>query len=97
MAHIVELNPRGFGWIGRPQAHRAAAFRPHRPDMRLEAVLARQCRAVIGDGHRQEMELNVGEANAGARTDKTAGPEMIGSAEAASAHEPFSADQRAPE
>ena len=63
--------------------------------MRLEAVLFGQRRAVIGDGHRQEMELNVGIANAGARADEAAGLEMIGGAEAAPAHEPFSADKRA--
>src|SRR5277367_6177917 len=63
--------------------------------MRLEAVLFRQGRAVIGDGHRQEMELNVRVANAGARTDEAAGLEMIGGAEAAFADKPFSADKRA--
>ncbi len=65
--------------------------------MRLEAVLARQRRAVIGDGHRQEMELNVGIANAGARADEAAGLEMIGGAEAPSAHKPLGADEGAPE
>ena len=97
MAHIVELNPRRLGRIGRPQAHGAAALRPHRPDMRLEAVLAGQRRAVIGDRHRQEMELNVGVANAGARADEAARLEMVGGAEAAPAHQPLGADERAPD
>ena len=65
--------------------------------MRLESVLARQLRAVIGDSHRQEMELNVGIANARARADEAAGLEMIGGAEAAAAQKPLSADERAPE
>ena len=98
MAHIVELDPRRFGRIGRLQSHGATTFRPHWPDMRLEAMLSRQRRAVIGDGHRQEMELNVGITNAGARADEAPGLEMIGGAEAAARAQSHSAaDKSAPE
>ena len=65
--------------------------------MSLEAVLASQRRAVVGDGHRQEMELNVWIVNAGARADKAASLKMIGGAETTPAHEPFGPDDRAPE
>ena len=64
--------------------------------MGLKAVLARQGRAVVGDRHRQEMELDVGVANARARADEAAGLEMIGGADALAAQEPLRADQRAP-
>ena len=45
--------------------------------MGLKAMLAGEGRAVVGDRHRQEMELDVGVANAGARADEAAGLEMI--------------------
>ena len=60
--------------------------------MRLEAVLAGERRAVIGDRHRQEVELDVGIAHAGARADEAAGLEMIGGAEAAPAQQPVQPD-----
>ena len=63
--------------------------------MRLEAVLAGERRAIIGHSHRQEMELDIGIANAGARADEAARLEMVRGAEAAPAHEPLGADERA--
>ena len=64
--------------------------------MGLKAMLAGKRRAVVGDRHRQEMELDVGVANARARADEAAGLEMIGGAEALAAQEPLRPDQRAP-
>src|SRR5208282_5558106 len=83
------------GGIARSEPHPAAALRAHRPDMGLEAVLPGERRAVVGDRHRQEMELDVGMADARARADEAAGLEMIGGAEAASAGQPIEADPRA--
>ena len=97
MAHIVEPDSWRLGGIGGFQPHRAAALRAHRPDMRLKAMLARERRAVVGDRHRQEMELDVGIAHAGARADEAAGLEMIRGAEPAPACEPVQADQAAGE
>src|SRR5579863_10220536 len=65
--------------------------------MSLKAVLPRERRTVIGDRHRQEMELNVGVADAGARADEASGLEVVGGAEAAPAHQPLGADERAAE
>ena len=61
--------------------------------MGLKTVLPGEHGAVVGDRHRQEMELDVGVSHALARPDEAAGLEMVGGAEAAPAGAPGEADQ----
>ena len=49
--------------------------------MHLEAVRGRRGAAVIADRRRQEVQLQVGVGDAGARADEGAGLEMVGGAE----------------
>ncbi len=95
MAHVIEPNSWRLGRVAGREPHRPAALRAHRPDMGLKAVFPGQRRAVIGDRHRQEMELDVGIAHARARADEAAGLEMIGGAETAPAGQPVQPDEAA--
>ncbi len=61
--------------------------------MRLETMPVRHRAAVIGDGERQEMELNVGIGDAGAAADETAALEMVGRAKPVLAQQPARADR----
>ena len=83
----------GSAGSGEPQPNPAAALRAHRPDMRLKSVLFRQRGPVVGDRHRQKMELDVRIADARARADEAARLEMVRCAKPAPAHEPLQPDQ----
>src|SRR5271155_2891590 len=61
--------------------------------MRLKSVLLRQRRPVVGDRHRQKMELDVGIADAGATSDEASGLEMVRCAKSPPAHEPLQPDE----
>ena len=62
--------------------------------MCLEAVPVRQRLAVIADGKRQEMILDVGPLGAGAAADEAAALEMVARAEAVAQQQPARPDQR---
>ena len=64
--------------------------------MRLKAVLLRQTRAIVADGHGQEVELNVRITHTGAAADESAALEVIARAKTAFRHDPPHTDQRAP-
>src|SRR4029077_10310866 len=93
--HVVEADPGLVERLGGSQAHPPLAARAHWPRVRLKAVLARECRAVIIHRQRQEMKLDVRVAHPGAAADEAAGLEVIAGAEAVLGEEPARADERA--
>ena len=77
MAHIVETDFRGAVMSVVTNAHMAARLGPHWPDMQLESVPFGRSLAVIADGDRQEMVLNVRIAHASRRTDEAQRLELV--------------------
>src|SRR5690606_37977500 len=93
--HVVEADYRLVARVGRAQADRAARFRPHRSDMRLEAVALGGGLAVVADGGRKEVVLDVGVVHTWLRAHEGGGLEMIGGAGAGLEEQPLRADPRA--
>ncbi|ENN86115.1 hypothetical protein RHSP_32539 [Rhizobium freirei PRF 81] len=81
MAHIVEADHRIGLRIGGAQRHVAARFRQIVADMHLEAVAPGRRLAVIADGNRQEVILDIRLLDAGRRAQERTGFELVGGAE----------------
>src|SRR5947209_5830269 len=62
--------------------------------MGLKSVLSCEAAAVIGNRQREEVELQVGSTDPGARADEAADLEMIGRAESAAGSQPAQSDER---
>ena len=87
--HVVEADRRRDGRVGGLQADGAARGRAHRADMGLEAVALDRGAAVVADGERQEMVLDVGVVDAGGGADEGGGFELVRGAEAGLGQQPL--------
>ncbi len=92
MRHVIEAHTRQAFRPTVPQSHPAPAFGPLGTHMDLVAVATRQRFAVIGNGQRQKMELNVGIDNARAASNMTATFKMVGGTQTAMGEQPFGAN-----
>jgi hypothetical protein len=93
VGHVVEVQLRRLLRVGGYGLDRTARLGPHRADMNLEAVSAGGRLAVVGNGARQEMILDVRVLDAGARADETGAFEMVGCAKAGLEQQPLQPDQ----
>ena len=91
---VVEENPRRIARVGRPQPHLASGFRPHRSDMRLEAVAVGVGFAVVAHGDRKKVVLDVRIVDAGSGPNEGAGFELVRCSRTGFEKEPSCADQR---
>lgn len=80
--------------IARAGVHTAAAGCAHAADVRLKAVLLHRIAAVVIDGDREEVVLDVGPVEFLARADEAAGFELIAGTGAGAGEQPFCADGR---
>ncbi|MNZ85517.1 hypothetical protein D3C78_1043120 [compost metagenome] len=83
MAHIVEANDRVVMRIGGAQGDVAARFRQVVADMHLKTMAFCGGLAVIGNGHGQEMILDIGLFQTGRGAQEGAGLELVGGAKPA--------------
>src|SRR5262245_11269816 len=94
VGHVVEKDPSRLARVARAQLHPTARARAHRPDMDLETMTGCGRLAVIANGARQEMILDVGIFDALSGADEAAGFEMVGGAETSTEEQPLGPDQR---
>ncbi|VTR66341.1 conserved hypothetical protein [Desulfosarcina cetonica] len=91
---VVEPDAGIDGRIGGSDLHPSANVGIHGTDVHLVAVSPMGRRAVVADGHRQEVELDVGIGHPVVATDEAAGLEMVGGRLAGAAEQPFETDPR---